>query len=134
MLSMILRRLGTSTVSIALLVTIVFFMIHATPGGPAYSILGVRATPAAVAALNKQMGLDHPIWQQYATWWLHLAQGNLGYSYTQHALVSSLMGSYLRNTLLLYLLATALSILFSILIGMVPNFCFCENWWVEGKK
>ena len=69
MLSMILRRLGTSSISIALLVTIVFFMIHATPGGPAYSILGVRATPTAVAALDKQMGLNHPVWQQYGTWW-----------------------------------------------------------------
>lgn len=121
MLSMILRRLGTSSISIVLLVTIVFFMIHATPGGPAYSILGVRATPTAVAALNKQMGLNHPVWQQYGTWWLHLVQGNLGYSYTQHAPVSSLMGSYLRNTLLLYVLATLISIVFSILIGMVQG-------------
>lgn len=121
MLSMILRRLGTSSISIALLVTIVFFMIHATPGGPAYSILGVRATPTAVAALDKQMGLNHPVWQQYGTWWLHLVQGNLGYSYTQHAPVSSLMGSYLRNTLLLYVLATLISIVFSILIGMVQG-------------
>lgn len=121
MLSMIIRRLGTSSISIALLVTIVFFMIHATPGGPAYSILGVRATPASVAALNQQMGLDHPIWQQYGTWWLHLIEGNLGYSYTQHAPVASLMGAYLRNTLLLYLLATVISIILSILIGMAQG-------------
>lgn len=121
MFGMILRRLGTSTVSIVLLVTIVFFMIHATPGGPAYSILGVHATPAAVAALNAQMGLNHPVWQQYAVWWLHLFEGNLGYSYTQHTPVTALMGAYLRNTLLLYALATVLSIIFSILIGMLQG-------------
>lgn len=121
MFGMILRRLGTSTISIVLLVTIVFFMIHATPGGPAYSILGVHATPAAVAALNAQMGLNHPVWQQYAVWWWHLFEGNLGYSYTQHTPVTSLMGAYLRNTLLLYALATVLSIIFSILIGMLQG-------------
>ncbi|WP_455384974.1 ABC transporter permease [Acidihalobacter prosperus] len=121
MLSMIIRRLGTSFVSIALLVTIVFFMIHATPGGPAYSILGVHSTAAAVAALNAQMGLNHPVWQQYATWWLHLLQGNLGYSYTQHAPVTALMGSYLRNTLMLYVLATIISIVASIVIGMLQG-------------
>lgn len=121
MLSMIIRRLGTSFISIALLVTIVFFMIHATPGGPAYSILGVHSTAAAVAALNAQMGLNHPVWQQYATWWLHLLQGNLGYSYTQHAPVTALMGSYLRNTLMLYVLATIISIVASIVIGMLQG-------------
>ena len=126
MLGVILRRLGTSVVSIALLVTIVFFMIHATPGGPAYSILGVRATPAAVAALNRQMGLDHPLWEQYLTWWTHLFQGNLGYSYTQHAPVASLMGSYLQNTLLLDVLATLIAIVFSVFIGMVQG-AFAER-------
>lgn len=122
---MILQRLGTSVVSLVLLVTIVFFLIHATPGGPAYSILGMHATPQAVAALNKEMGLDHPIWQQYLTWWEHLFQGNLGYSFTQHAPVASLMGSYLANSILLYLLATLIAILFSILIGMF------QGYWAE---
>lgn len=122
---MILRRLGTSVLSLFLLVTIVFALIHATPGGPAYSILGMHATPQAVAALNKQMGLDHPLWQQYAVWWTHLFEGNLGYSFTQHAPVSSLMGSYLENSILLYVLATVIAIFFSIFIGMF------QGYWAE---
>ena len=109
---MILNRLGTSVLSLFLLVTIVFFLIHATPGGPAYSILGMHATPEAVAALNKQMGLDHPLWQQYGIWWTHLFEGNLGYSFTQHAPVASLMGSYLANSIILYVLATVIAVLF----------------------
>jgi peptide/nickel transport system permease protein len=118
---MLLRRLSTSITSLILLVTIVFFMIYATPGGPAYSILGLRASPAAVAALNHQMGLDHPIWQQYLTWWGHLLEGNLGYSFTQHIGVSTLMTTYLYNTLLLYAVATGLSILIAMAIGMVQG-------------
>ena len=122
MFAMLLRRLTTSITSIVLLVTIVFFMIYATPGGPAYSILGLRASPSAVAALNHQMGLDHPIWQQYLTWWGHLLEGNLGYSFTQHVAVSTLMTTYLLNTLMLYLVATGLSILLSVAIGMVQGY------------
>ncbi|ACH84798.1 MULTISPECIES: ABC transporter permease [Acidithiobacillus] len=122
---MILNRLGTSVLSLFLLVTIVFLLIHATPGGPAYSILGMHATPEAVAALNKQMGLDHPIWQQYGIWWEHLFEGNLGYSFTQHAPVASLMGSYLANSIILYVLATVIAVLFSVLIGMF------QGYWAE---
>ena len=122
---MILSRLGTSVLSLFLLVTIVFLLIHATPGGPAYSILGMHATPEAVAALNKQMGLDHPIWQQYGIWWEHLFEGNLGYSFTQHAPVASLMGSYLANSIILYVLATVIAVLFSVLIGMF------QGYWAE---
>ena len=122
---MILNRLWTSVLSLFLLVTIVFFLIHATPGGPAYSILGMHATPEAVAALNKQMGLDHPLWQQYGIWWAHLFEGNLGYSFTQHAPVASLMGSYLANSIILYVLATVIAVLFSVLIGMF------QGYWAE---
>ncbi len=122
---MILNRLGTSALSLFLLVTIVFFMIHATPGGPAYSILGLHATPQAVAALDRQMGLDHPVWQQYGIWWEHLLEGNLGYSFTQHAPVVSLMGAYLKNSILLYALATAIAIVFSVIIGML------QGYWAE---
>ncbi|WP_414039631.1 ABC transporter permease [Acidithiobacillus sp. M4-SHS-6] len=122
---MIFNRLRTSVLSLILLVTIVFFLIHATPGGPAYSILGMHATPEAVAALNKEMGLDHPLWQQYAIWWEHLFEGNLGYSYTQHAPVASLMGSYLANSIILYVLATMIAIFFSVLIGMF------QGYWAE---
>lgn len=122
---MIFHRLGTSVLSLFLLVTIVFFLIHATPGGPAYSILGMHATPEAVAALNQEMGLDHPIWQQYGIWWVHLFEGNLGYSFTQHAPVASLMGSYLANSIILYVFATAIAIVFSVLIGMF------QGYWAE---
>lgn len=121
MWNLIARRLGTSLTSIVILVTLVFFMIHATPGGPAYSILGMRSSPAAVAALNHQMGLDKPLYVQYLTWWGHLFEGNLGYSFTQHAPVSSLLGSYLRNTLLLYASATLIAILLSVLLGMLQG-------------
>ena len=118
MLNAIAKRLANAALSLIGLVTLVFFMIFATPGGPAYSILGVHASPMAVAELNRQMGLNRPVWEQYLTWWWHLAHGNLGYSFTEHARVGLLILSYLRNTIVLYSVATLLSVLLAIAIGL----------------
>ncbi len=118
MLNVIAKRLANALFSLIGLVTLVFFMIFATPGGPAYSILGVHASPAAVAELNRQMGLNRPVWEQYLTWWWHLAHGDLGYSFTEHARVGFLILSYLRNTIFLYSVATLLAVLCAIAIGL----------------
>lgn len=118
MLTVIATRLANAAFSLIGLVTLVFFMIFATPGGPAYSILGVHASPMAVAALNRQMGLNRPIAEQYLTWWWHLAHGNLGYSFTEHARVGVLILSYLRNTIVLYSAATLLAVVLAIAIGL----------------
>ena len=56
---------------------IVFFMIHLIPGDPAATILGIHATPKAIALLHQQWGLDRPLPSQY---WLFV---NRGYVETQ---------------------------------------------------
>lgn len=121
MLRMITTRLLTAILSLAILVTIVFFMTHATPGGPAYSILGQKATPAAVHDLNVRLGLAAPLWQQYAIWWWHLLQGRLGYSYLLNRPVTQLIGDYMMNTLALYVGAILLALVLSIGIGLVQG-------------
>jgi len=68
MTKMITRRLASSSLTIFILITIVFFMVHLTPGGPAYSILGMKATAASVAQLNAKLGLDQNLFKQYGEW------------------------------------------------------------------
>ncbi|QIM17325.1 ABC transporter permease [Leucobacter insecticola] len=46
-------------------VVAVFFLLRMVPGDPAAMILGERATPASLAALRQQLGLDLPLWQQF---------------------------------------------------------------------
>lgn len=121
MIRMIATRLSTAILSLVILVTIVFFMTHATPGGPAFSILGQKATPAAVKALNARLGLTAPLWQQYAIWWWHLLQGRLGYSYLLNQPVTHLVADYMRNTLALYIGAIVLSLVLSIGLGLVQG-------------
>jgi peptide/nickel transport system permease protein len=118
---MVLRRLLSSAVSIFILVTLVFFMAHLTPGGPAFSILGQKATPQSVAALNARLGLNTPLLAQYFIWWWHLLQGRLGYSYLLNRPVGALLWGYEVNTLIFYAVAICLSTMLAILLGLVQG-------------
>src|SRR6266700_2416043 len=70
-MSFVGRRL-VQLVPVAVGVTIiVFFMVHLIPGDPARTILGIHATPRAVAILHAQWGLDRPLAIQY---WLILGR------------------------------------------------------------
>jgi peptide/nickel transport system permease protein len=118
---MVTRRLASGAVSIFILVTLVFFLAHLTPGGPAYSILGQKSTPNAVAALNARLGLNASLPVQYALWWKHLLQGQLGYSYLLNRPVGALLWSYEVNTLILYAIAISLSTFLAILLGLAQG-------------
>lgn len=121
MIRMITTRLASSSLSIVILVTLVFVMAHLTPGGPAYSILGMKATAASVAQLNARLGLDSPLWKQYAIWWWHLLHGQLGYSYLLNRPVGQLLWQYERNTLVFYISAIVISTALSIGLGLLQG-------------
>src|SRR5260370_10070348 len=62
---------------------VVFFMIHLIPGDPTRSILGLHATPRAVAILHQEWGLNRPLISQYWLFLDRLAQCHLGHSLCQ---------------------------------------------------
>jgi len=121
MMAMVLRRLGSGALSIFILVSLVFCLAHLTPGGPAFSILGQKATPASVAALNARLGLNTPLVAQYFIWWGHLLHGQLGYSYLLNRPVGALLWYYEVNTLVFYSIAICLSTALAILLGLVQG-------------
>jgi peptide/nickel transport system permease protein len=60
---------------------IVFLIMAMIPGDPATAILGSYATPENVEQLNRALGLDRSLPQQYLIWLGNLTQGDLGRSY-----------------------------------------------------
>ncbi len=64
------------------IVTLVFFLLKATPGDPADAFLGNRASEDVKAELRKQLGLDRPIYVQYFSYLFNLLQGDFGKSIT----------------------------------------------------
>jgi peptide/nickel transport system permease protein len=84
MTAYIFRRL-LSLVPVALLVSIItFLLIHLVPGDPARVLLGEDSTPEALAALRQQLGLNRPLYEQYARWLNQAIHGNLGESIQLH--------------------------------------------------
>jgi len=67
-LSYLLRRLGSVLLVLFGVSLVTFAIIPLLPGSPARVTLGVQATPSAVAALERQMGLDRPLPVQYVSW------------------------------------------------------------------
>ena len=65
-LGYILKRVLLALLTILVVITITFFVMHAVPGGP---FLGEKAiSDAAKAALEAKYGLDKPLFQQYLTY------------------------------------------------------------------
>ncbi|MDT4964215.1 MAG: peptide/nickel transport system permease protein [Pseudonocardiales bacterium] len=110
----VVRRLITLIPVLFGISLLVFFMIHLVPGDPAVTLLGSHATTTAVAEVHKQLGLDHPIWQQYLTFMGHLLHGNLGESYQYRTSVSSLIAQNLVPTVWLIVAGALFAVLISV--------------------
>jgi peptide/nickel transport system permease protein len=80
----IAKRLVLLVVIILFVSIASFFLVHLLPGNPTDTILGPDATPQNAKILEAQLGLNHPLWQQYFIWIGNVFQGNLGQSYTTH--------------------------------------------------
>src|SRR5215218_6236206 len=80
MVRLVLRRLALLVPTLFGLSILLFLWVRALPGGPATALLGERATPEAVANLNRLYGFDKPLGEQYLTWLRQLVTGNFGAS------------------------------------------------------
>jgi peptide/nickel transport system permease protein len=74
------RRLIQLVGVVLVLSLLVFAWLRALPGGPASALLGDRGTEETRAALNKQLGLDQPIFVQYFKFLGRAVTGNFGNS------------------------------------------------------
>src|SRR6186997_1541817 len=114
MLKFVVRRL-LLLIPILLGVSIlVFFWIRALPGGPAAALLGERATPQAVAAIEHQYGLDKPIYVQYER---YLATLKFGNSATSRQPVTTEFRQRFPATIELALAAGLFAVVFGIPLG-----------------
>lgn len=77
----ILKRVLAGLVSVFVLVTITFFLMHSIPGGPFDPAEERKLTPDVVAQINKAYGLSDPVYIQYVHYLGNVLHGNLGISY-----------------------------------------------------
>lgn len=93
---------------------ITFVLVRLIPGDPARVLLGTKSTPAAVAAIRAQFGLDQPIWLQYLYFLQNLGHGEMGKSILYKIDVLRLISTRIEPTLTLVLVSVVLSLLLAL--------------------
>ncbi|NKL18123.1 ABC transporter permease [Rhizobium leguminosarum] len=93
---------------------ITFILVRLIPGDPARNILGTRATPAALASIRAQYGLDQPMWLQYVYFLKNLANGEMGKSILYKLDVLKLIVTRIEPTLALVVSSVVLSVLIAV--------------------
>ena len=77
----ILKRLLAGVLTIFVLITIAFFLMHAMPGSPFSQEEQKKLTPEGLARLNAKYGLDKPVWEQYLVYLEGLLEFDFGTSF-----------------------------------------------------
>ncbi|MBB2785245.1 UNVERIFIED_ORG: peptide/nickel transport system permease protein [Rhizobium esperanzae] len=98
---------------------ITFILVRLIPGDPARNILGTRATPAALASIRAQYGLDQPMWLQYLYFLKNLANGEMGKSILYKVDVLKLIVTRIEPTLALVASSVVLSVLIAVPLAAI---------------
>jgi ABC-type dipeptide/oligopeptide/nickel transport system permease component len=113
----ILKRLALAVPSLIGVSILVFSMSHLVPGDPVAIMLGERATSADMARLRSQLGLDRPLYVQYAEFVGRAVQGDLGTSIRTGRPVLQEIAEQFPSTLALTLAAIVVAAVGGILAG-----------------
>ena len=114
----LLRRIAAGIAIIFAAVSLTFVAIHLAPGRPFLPPDERPMDPAVVARLQHNYGLDRPLLEQYGRYFVELAHGELGESFSQRRPVAQAIASAVPNTLLLTTTALAIDFTLGILIGL----------------
>lgn len=118
MINYILKRLAASLVTLWVVVTATFFMIHALPGGP---FDGEKALPPQVKAnMEAKFGLDKPLSKQYTMFLNNLAHGDLGPSIKYEGrTVNEIIGYSFPASAKLGIVSVIVAVLIGVYLGIV---------------
>ena len=114
----ILTRVGLTLPMVFILATLVFFVMHILPGDPVSSALGPKGTPALVAQIKQELGLNDPIGVQYGQFLIDVVTLRFGNSLVLgHRPIIDEMSERFPATLELVIPASILALLIGILGG-----------------
>lgn len=118
-LAYIIKRIILAIVTIWVVITVTFFIMHAVPGGP---FLGEKAkSEATIAALEAKYGLDKPLFTQYLTYLKDIVtKFDFGPSLKKEGrTVIGIIGDGMRTSARLGIAAAIIATIFGILLGSV---------------
>jgi len=119
MLTYLARRIVFGAAVMVGTTLITFLIAFVIPADPAVTMAGAKADPQTLSAIRHQLGLDQPLYIQYAHYLDRAAHGDLGRSYVRRESVSALIANRFPATAILALAAMALSLILGIAMGSV---------------
>lgn len=119
MIAYIVRRLVATIPVMLLVAVIVFLLVHLAPGDPASVIAGDNATSDQIAAIRAALGLDRPLWEQFAIWIGRVLRGDLGQSLFWNRPVAELILQRAEPTISLAVTTLLLAVAISITLGVL---------------
>jgi peptide/nickel transport system permease protein len=118
----VLRRIGVAIPVLFGVSVLVFLILHLIPGDPAQVLLfGSNPTPAQVASLRAELGLDRPLIVQYLVYMQHVLHGDLGHSFIAGRPVTSEILDRFPDTLQLTIGGMAVALLIGVPLGIAAG-------------
>jgi peptide/nickel transport system permease protein len=119
MLRFVLLRVLLAIPSLFGLLLMTFVLIRVVPADPATALAGDQATPAQIAEIRRQYGLDRPLYEQFIVYVQQVARLDFGESAYSHRSVALDISQRLPATLELTIAALVLAIAIGIPLGTV---------------
>ncbi len=115
----VIKKIITLVLALFLISVIVFFAFSVIPSDAAVAKLGTSASPARLAELREQMGLNKSVFERYGIWLAGALHGDFGESlqYTGKS-VGSLIAGRIGNSAILSLISFVMVIVISIPLGI----------------
>src|ERR1700759_350242 len=114
-----LRRLGSAALILVAMSLLVFLGTHALPSDTAALIGAQSASPATLAALEHELGLDLPLPLQYWHWASALAHGDMGQSLVMERPVAPMLWDAFGRSAILAVAAMAIVSILGVTMGIV---------------
>jgi peptide/nickel transport system permease protein len=114
-----LTRLALLVVGLVVASVLIFLALRVLPGDIATLIAGTNSTPAQIAAIRSQLGLDEPLFAQFADWIGGIARGDLGTSLRTGSTVASEIADKAQVTVPLGIMALTVAVVFSVPLGVL---------------
>ena len=127
----ILRRLLLAIPLLLGVATLLFVLMEAVPGDYADLFLTPGMTAEVRLQIRENLGLDEPVAVRYLRYLGAMAQGDLGYSFSQQIPVRSALAQAVPSTLVLTGLALVLSFVLGILVGVIQA-VRADSWLDRG--
>src|SRR5262245_14052689 len=113
------RRLPSAALVLAVASVVVFAVPRLAKGDAAIVLAGPDASPATIAAVRHDLGLDQSVVVQYLDWVRGLLTGDLGTSYVRHQAAARAIGAALDQTATLTLGALCVALVVGGVAGAI---------------